>query len=148
MEEAESDADDDIILPEDDESTRGIKSFFKKAFHSRAQSEEDMREIGYEDDDESDDSDTYENTGAQDTEKAPEEPHENNEKVNVQEVLMRIDANNISEKIQREGTVHTKETGNIVAEQVKKAEKQKKRKLIQRWICLKVLTRHPHLYVN
>ena len=50
MEEAESDADDDIILPEDDESTRGIKSFFKKAFHSRAQSEEDMREIGYEDD--------------------------------------------------------------------------------------------------
>lgn len=37
---------------------------------------------------------------------------------------MRIDANNISEKIQREGTVHTKETGNIVAEQVKKAEKQ------------------------
>ena len=74
VEEAESDADDDIILPEDDESTRGIKSFFKKAFHSRAQSEEDMREIGYEDDDESDDSDTYENTGAQDTEKAPEEP--------------------------------------------------------------------------
>lgn len=74
MEEAESDADDDIILPEDDESTRGIKSFFKKAFHSRAQSEEDMREIGYEDDDESDDSDTYENTSAQDTEKAPEEP--------------------------------------------------------------------------
>lgn len=69
VEEAESDADDDIILPEDDESTRGIKSFFKKAFHSRAQSEEDMREIGYEDDDESDDSDTYENTGAQDTEK-------------------------------------------------------------------------------
>ena len=37
VEEAESDADDDIILPEDDESTRGIKSFFKKAFHSRAQ---------------------------------------------------------------------------------------------------------------
>lgn len=74
VEEAESDADDDIILPEDDESTRGIKSFFKKAFHSRAQSEEDMREIGYEDDDESDDSDTYENTGAQDTEKTPEEP--------------------------------------------------------------------------
>jgi len=74
MEEAESDADDDIILPEDDESTRGIKSFFKKAFHSRAQSEEDMREIGYEDDDESDDSDTYENTSAQDTEKTPEEP--------------------------------------------------------------------------
>ena len=74
VEEAESDADDDIILPEDDESTRGIKSFFKKAFHSRAQSEEDMREIGYEDDDESDDSDTYENTGAQNTEKAPEEP--------------------------------------------------------------------------
>ena len=36
VEEAESDADDDIILPEDDESTRGIKSFFKKAFHSRA----------------------------------------------------------------------------------------------------------------
>ena len=69
VEEAESDADDDIILPEDDESTRGIKSFFKKAFHSRAQSEEDMREIGYEDDDESDDSDTYENTGAQDAEK-------------------------------------------------------------------------------
>ena len=33
-----------------------------------------MREIGYEDDDESDDSDTYENTGAQDTEKTPEEP--------------------------------------------------------------------------
>ena len=31
-----------------------------------------MREIGYEDDDESDDSDTYENTGAQDTEKTPE----------------------------------------------------------------------------
>ena len=74
VEEAESDADDDIILPEDDESTRGIKSFFKKAFYSRAQSEEDMREIGYEDDDESDDSDTYENTGAQDTEKTPEEP--------------------------------------------------------------------------
>lgn len=74
VEEAESDADDDIILPEDDESTRGIKSFFKKAFHSRAQSEEDMREIGYEDDDESDDSDIYENTGAQDTEKTPEEP--------------------------------------------------------------------------
>ena len=74
VEEAESDADDDIILPEDDESTRGIKSFFKKAFHSRAQSEEDMREIGYEDDDESDDSDTYENTGAQDTEKTPDEP--------------------------------------------------------------------------
>lgn len=75
VEEAESDADDDIILPEDDESTRGIKSFFKKAFHSRAQSaEEDMREIGYEDDDESDESDTYESPGAQDTEKAPEEP--------------------------------------------------------------------------
>lgn len=32
VEEAESDADDDIILPEDDESTRGIKSFFKRHF--------------------------------------------------------------------------------------------------------------------
>lgn len=77
-----------------------------------------MREIGYEDDDESDDSDTYENTGAQDTEKTPEEP-----------VFS-------AEEFVKEKTV------------TDTAPKAEKRKLIQRWICLKVLTRHPHLYVN
>ncbi len=80
MEEAESDADDDFILPDEDESTRGIKSFFKKAFHSRAQaSGEDMREIGYEDeedDEESGESGTSDAVSVPDTvsEKQPEEP--------------------------------------------------------------------------
>ena len=77
-----------------------------------------MREIGYEDDDESDDSDTYENTGAQDTEKTPEEP-----------VFS-------AEEFVKEKTV---------TDTAPKAEKKEADTTVD---LSEVLTRHPHLYVN